>query len=99
MNYITYDRKVKASTKKLNDVLQEDVFGDRFEVRLLEKASEDGITYYQYEMIDHEQPERNRVIRGWLTYWDICSSNKLYIEMNDFIVHSDFWSRYRQETR
>ena len=55
MNSITYDRKVKASTKKLNDVLQEDVFGDRFEVRLLEKVREEGITYYQYEMVDNEK--------------------------------------------
>lgn len=99
MNNITYRRKVKENVKKLNQSLREDVFGDRFSVRQIGQCKEEGITYYQYEMLDKEQPERNTIIRGWLTYWDICSSNKLYMEMNDFIIYSDFWSRYRQETR
>lgn len=99
MNNITYHRKVKASVKRLNQSLREDVFGDRFSVRQTGQSVEEGITYYQYEMLDKEQPERNAVIRGWLTYWDICSSHKLHMEINDFIIHSDFWTKYRQEAR
>lgn len=88
------DRKVNRCIKQLNKQLRDDVFGDRFFARQYRKAYVDGLSYYQYELIDRECPERNRVIRHWLWSGEIIHSYKVHIEMNDFIVTSDFWKKY-----
>jgi len=86
--------KVKKNIKKLNRQLKEDVFGDRFYARLRRRERGDGIMYYMYELCDRDQPDRNEII-PWETAFSIYKFNKIWVEMNDFIVTSDFWEKYR----
>lgn len=92
------DKKVNRAVKKLNRSLRKDVFGTRFELRQYRKQrSHDGIEYYLYQMIDNEQPERNDFVRGgWESGYAIIHFNSLWIAMNDFIITSDFWDKYRK---
>lgn len=93
-----YDKKTNREVKKLNRTLEEDVFGKRFWARQYRKArGEDGLEYYMYELCDREQPERNKLIEHWVTYFDISILHTLWIEMNQFIITSDFWEKYRKE--
>ena len=87
------DRLVNHNIKKLNKQLSEDVFGDRFYARQIQKGRGDGIMYYMYELCDREQPERNKII-PWETAFSIYQLNKVWVEMNNFIVTSDFWTKY-----
>lgn len=87
------DRRVNRCIRQFNKQLREDVFGDRFFARQYQKAHVDGLSYYLYELIDRECPERNRVIE-WLWSGEITNSHKVHIEMNDFIITSDFWKKY-----
>lgn len=89
------DKKVNRNAKKLNKQLREDVFKNRFEVRQLKKQRIDGIEYYLYNLIDNEQPERNK-IEKWITGFSIITFNELFLLMNEFIVTSDFWSKYQK---
>lgn len=98
MSKTLYDKKVNRNIKKLNKQLREDVFKTRFEVRQIQKATYDGIQYYLYSLIDNEQPERNTICK-WYNYWEICRSNKVWLEMNDFIVFSNFWELYWQDKK
>ena len=50
--------------------------------------------YYMYELCDREQPNRNRIV-PWETAFAIYTFNKIWVEMNEFIVTSDFWEKYR----
>ncbi len=91
------DKKVNRMVKRLNKQLREDVFGRRFEVRQYRKSkTPEGIHYYMYQLIDNEQLERNEITH-WYSSFDLLIMNPLYIEMNDFIIKSDFWSKYRTE--
>ena len=47
-------------------------------------------------MIDNKQPERNELVRGWETGHAIIHFSPLWIAMNDFIIKSDFWSKYKK---
>lgn len=89
------DRKVNRNVKKLNRELKNDVFGTRFEARQLKKSYKDGIRYYLYELRDNLQPERNKIV-GWENAFALYTFNKIWTEMNDFIVTSDFWSTYNK---
>ena len=89
------ERKVNVNIKKLNRQLAADVFGDRFYARQVRKDRNDGITYYLIELIDREQPDRNKLCHGWLTAFEIYRFNKVWEEMNNFIITSDFWTKYR----
>lgn len=94
------DKKVNRVAKKLNRQLQQDVFGDRFKVRQVRKTrGSDGIMYYLYELIDNECPERNYMYQGWISEFSMLHMNTLWIEMNNFIIHSDFWEKYRAKNQ
>lgn len=94
MSKSLYAKKVNSNIKKLNSQLLHDVFGDRFWARQVQKArGVDGIEYFLYELCDREQPERNTIVH-WANYWEICSSYKVWEEMNNFIITSDFWTKY-----
>jgi hypothetical protein len=94
MSKSLYAKKVNRNIKKLNAQLLHDVFGNRFWARQVQKArGVDGIEYFLYELCDREQPERNMLLH-WNNYWEICSSYKVWEEMNNFIITSDFWTKY-----
>lgn len=93
------DRKVNRNVRKLNKQISQDVFGDRFYARQVRKSRGDGTTYYQYELIDNVCPERNTLVRGWLSAFEIYKFNHIWLAMNDFIVSSDFWEKYRQQQK
>ena len=88
------DRLVNRNVKKLNMQLAQDVFGNRFYARQIRKSKGDGVMYYMYELCDREQPNRNRIV-PWETAFAIDILNKIWTEMNEFIVTSDFWEKYR----
>jgi hypothetical protein len=87
------DKKVNKTVKKINNQLKADVFGNRFWIRQYRKSRVDGISYYLYELCDRKQPFRNKIIPGWLDEFEILTFNKLDIEINKFIVSSDFWKK------
>lgn len=98
MSKTLYAKKVNKNAKKLNRQIMADVFGDRFYCRQYKKAfGEDGIEYFQYEFLDKECPNRN-YITYWFNVWEIIRSNKLWEEMNNFIITSDFWSKYKNNS-
>ena len=86
------EKKVNRRVRQFNRELQRDVFGGRFEVRQLQKARVDGLSWFLYELIDHKQPEGNTIVNGWVNEFDFM--RRIWTEMNDFIVYSNFWSIY-----
>lgn len=89
------EKKVNKLMRKFNRQLRQDVFGDRFSVHQYQKARNEGLSYFLYELIDKAQPERNHLIPGWLNEFD-CQ-RRVWEEMNDFIVRSNFWSIYHNK--
>lgn len=83
---------VNRQIRKFNRELVQDVFADRFWIRQYQKARVDGMDYFLYELRDRVQPERNYVIPYWVNVYD--ASRKVFREMNDFIIFSNFWSIY-----
>lgn len=96
MSKTLMDKKVNKEARRLNRTLEQDVFKDRFSVRQFQKSKADGIEYYLYQLIDKECPERNKVIPKWFSCFEITKFNSLWIEMNDFIITSDFWDKHRK---
>ena len=92
------DRKVNRQVKRFNKELREDVFKGRFDVRQLQKARVDGMNYYLYEVRDTHHPERNRIV-PWEWGDSIFFMNKIWREMNDLIITSDFWELYWAERK
>ena len=86
------EKMVNRRVKAFNRELKRDVFG---EVRQLQKARVDGLSWFLYELIDHEQPERNTIVHGWLNEYDF--QRRIWEEMNNFIVYSNFWSIYHNK--
>ena len=60
------DKKVNRIVRKFNKSLKKDVLNGRFRVRQYQKAREDGLYYYLYELKDREDPSRDTVIRNWI---------------------------------
>ena len=89
-------KKVNRYVRNLNRQLRNDVFGDRFEARQIKKGFGDGIEYFMYMLIDHEQPERNEIV-PWETAFAICNFSHIHIAMNKCIVDSDFWKKYYEK--
>lgn len=100
-------RRTRNAVRNLNRYMRKDVFGDRFTVVLVEK---DIRPYYDnsgwngafcVEFRDAEAPERNH--REWYSYHGIvdngmfCGGKFLDKDLNDFIVQSDFWTKYAQK--
>ena len=94
------DRKVNKVARDLNKSLAADVFGSRFQVRQKQKTRSvfDGWQYYLYELVDNEHPARNKTLR-WFSGYCITTFSALHIEMNNFIITSDFWQKYRNEKK
>lgn len=88
------DKKVNRKVKAFNKALKKDVFKDRFWVRQYQKTKCDGLNYYLYELVDNLEPERNTVLRGWILGESCLFMSEIWEGMNDFIIKSDFWSKY-----
>lgn len=89
------DRKVNKVVRDLNKSLAADVFGNRFEVRQIRKTrGEYDWQYYQYELVDNLEPERNQII-SWMSGFEITTFGHLAVYINDFIIRSDFWKLYK----
>ena len=89
-------RKVNRRARQLNKQLAEDVFENRFWVRQVQKQCKNDIHYFQYELRDRLQPERNKLLH-WLSEFSLVTFNDLWLEMNDFIITSDFWKTYNKQ--
>ena len=67
------DKKVNRVARQLNRQLTEDVYGSRFQIRQIQKTKGlDNWPYYLYELVDNEQPERNKII-PWTSGFSISS--------------------------
>ena len=89
-------KKVNKVVKRLSRQLATDVFKDRFFIRQLRKAFGcNKVEYFQFELIDKEQPERNQITK-WYDSFEICRFAEVHQEINDFIVNSDFWEKHRE---
>lgn len=86
--------KVNRYIRRFNEQLRHDVFGERFELRQLQKSFADGIEYFLYELVDNEQPKRNEVI-PWETAFSILTFHPMEVKMNQFIISSDFWQKHK----
>lgn len=91
------DKKVNKIVKQLNKDLKEDVFKDRFWYRQYQKARVDGLDYYLYELKDRVDPSRDKVLYHWYSAFEVIGFHKLVMEMNDFIINSNFWELYWKE--
>lgn len=88
-------KRANNLTKRLNRQLNRDVFGDRFYAHEVKRAHIEEIDFIQYELIDREHPERNKLL-PWMDIFEITISKKVWVEMNDFITSSDFWRKYHE---
>lgn len=93
------DKKVNKEIRNMNRILERDVYGNRFWARQVRKEKREGIEYYQYELLDRQCPERNKVLDGWFDFAEILISRKVFQAMNDFIVASNFWKEYKDNMR
>lgn len=95
-------KAMNREVRRFNKQLEKDVFGKRFCIRQVEKQRLDGVEYFRYELIDNENTDRNMVIAKWFSlYSDFSirfSMSDLFRQMNNFIVTSDFWEKYRSKT-
>lgn len=89
-------KRVNKKIRQINKQLKEDVFGNRFELRQVAKQFSDGIEIFLYEMIDNLQPERTCYCSQWYSAFDICNFNNIDIDINNFIVKSNFWATYKK---
>jgi len=87
------ERNMHKAIKKFNKSLKYDVFDGRFWVREYKKSRYEGMSYFQFELRDKEQPERNYLIPGW---FNSSESWEVFEEMNNFIITSNFWKIYRK---
>lgn len=90
-------RKVNRRARELNKQLKQDVFGNRFWIREYCKQYVNDVHYFMYELRDREQPNRNEVIPEWFNEFQLLKFNDLWLKMNDFIIGSDFWDKYRNK--
>ena len=99
MSKTKVDKKVNRLVKRINKQLKDDVFGDRFWIRQIQKSrTEDGTQYYLYEMRDRLEPNRNSLVsQGWIRGEDFFLPAHFYEAINDFIVRSSFWSIYHND--
>lgn len=92
------DKKVNQKIKQLNRRLAKDVFGDRFYVRQIMKSGyRDWHEYhfYIYQLCDRKYPNRNKVV--CLNEGEILIRRLLDVEINNFIVESDFWQTFKSQ--
>jgi hypothetical protein len=90
------ERNMHRKIRAFNKALEKDVFAGRFWIREYQKARTDGMSYFLYELRDREDPSRDYVIRGWFNEYEFW---KVFEEMNEFIITSNFWEKYREGKR
>lgn len=93
------DKKVNRLVKSLNRQIRNDVFGDRFSLLQVFKTGKYDCHDYHvflYRFIDKKHPDRN--FEKYFDEGEILIQKKLYIEMNEFIILSDFWNTFDRES-
>ncbi|MGN0992950.1 MAG: hypothetical protein ACI4PE_03425 [Bacilli bacterium] len=94
------DKKINRIAKRLNRELKKDVFGDRFWIKQVarQRGDYEGCFYYLYELKDRLEPNRDTLFsKGWIWGSSQFLVSEFYEEVNDFIVRSDFWSKYHND--
>ena len=91
--------QVRKLLRQRNKVLREDCFAGRFEYRQIgRKYFNDDDWYssiYKIEFRDNEDPSRNKV--GYYNKYDILYGWDFFNMMNDLIIESDFWDKWRND--
>ena len=95
MKKTTERKRVNRKVKHINKNIRQDVFKDRFEVRQYRFVRKHGTYYYCYKLIDHKDKSRNKII-WWKSGFEILNFQAIEVELNDFIVTSDFWKDFRK---
>ena len=100
-------RKVRATVRHINRNLRKDVFRERFWIEIVEQhirpwSDNSGWeSYFRIAFHDRENPERD------YDYWFephfiiysglFAGGRHMDGDLNDFIVKSDFWEKYRAQ--
>ena len=101
-------RKIRHIVRILNKRMREDVFKDRFWIEIVQsdiRPWDDNSGWdadFRIAFHDNENPARD-FTRWYEPHFIIYSGmfaggNHVDSDLNDFIVHSDFWSKYRNGT-
>lgn len=100
-------RQVNKIVRMLNRGMRNDVFKDRFSISIKDRQirpysdNSGWDANFLIEFCDKEQPERN--YSYWFNIHSIVYSGMfaggrhLDSDLNNFIVKSDFWEKYRNE--
>lgn len=88
------EKKMHRKIKTFNKSLEKDVFGNRFWIREYQKTRCEGMSYFLYELRDREDSSRDHIIRGWFNEYEFW---KIFEEMNEFIITSNFWEKYKNK--
>ena len=92
------DKRVNRITKSINRQLEKDVFKNRFWIRQCKKIKDNcNMQYYLFELCDRKDFTRNQICRkGWIWGNSEFLMKDLLLEMNNFIISSDFWATYQK---
>ena len=98
-------RKVYRTIRHINKNLREDVFGDRF---WLEVTNANIVPYddnsgwdADFYVVFHDNENHSRDYGYWFNPHNIiysgmfCGGRYVDSDLNDFIINSDFWEKYR----
>ena len=98
-------RKVRRVIRTLNKSMREDVFGDRFSLRIAQtnivpwEDNSGWNAHFLIEFRDAAQPERNYFYwfePHFIIYSGMFAGGRhVDSDLNNFIVESDFWEKYR----
>ena len=87
------DKKMNQIVKQINKKMFNDVFKNCFYFQQVSKKRIDNKQYYLYKICDNIQTEREAYLE-WITPNSCLIFSAFYELANDFIVKSDFWARY-----
>lgn len=99
-------RRDNRYIRNFNRDLQEDIFKGRFYIKMLSREvrnfdDNSGFYFwYHLQVIDRENPEATKDL--WLDRYEIYDGpfdglRGLYKAVNETIVESDFWQKYREK--
>ena len=98
-------RRVRATVRHINRNLRKDVFGDRFWIEIVEQHikpwpdNSGWEAYFRIAFHDRENPERDYDYwfePHFIIYSGLFSGGRhMDDDLNNFIVNSDFWEKYR----
>ena len=100
-------RKVRACVRHINKKMRADIFGDRFWIEIsgqeIRPWSDNSGWHAWFKIAFHDNEQPDRDFEKW--YWGrsvlysglFAGGDHMDTDLNDFIVKSDFWEKYRAQ--